>query len=269
MGTIAQGARGYSGGMRPPSFLAALLIAATTTSALAEPRVISNLSDGALMGELRSTAQLQNEFTNNAPLLADATVRLGLTSEDFAAVRRAVINGGARYVELPRHLDGMSGERNGRAFAVHDVVIPAGVYGWEVDLAKPSELVRVFVPNRCGNISFVRVPRRQIVAAAEPYRVAPEPTPQPVIAQADAVPVVMPTPEVVADVAPASVAVAPIAPVAATAAHHFALLPFLLSAAAVGLLSSHHTTSTAPNAPAIVKIPTPVVTVCPPAAPGH
>lgn len=249
--------------MRKLTALAALALAAVTTStAFAQPKVISNLSEGALMGQLQSTAQLQDQFTHNAPLLADATVRLGLTREDFAAVRRAVINGGARYVELPTHLEGMSGSYNGKAFAVHDVIIPAGVYGWEVDLDKPTEVVRVFVPNKCGNISYIRYPKRQIIAAAPPYHqiaAAPIETAPPVIAT--------PAPPVEAA---APVAFVPAAPVVAAAAHHLALLPLLFGGLIAGALMSHGGGSHTISAPGITKIPTPIVTVCPSAAPpGH
>lgn len=242
------------------TLIAVALAGAMTATAFAQPRVISNLSDGALMGELQSTAQLQNEFSNNAPLLADATVRLGLTQEEFTAVRRAVINGGARYVELPRHLDGMSGSRNRHAFAVRDVVIPARVYGWEVDLQKPTEVVRVFIPNKCGNISYLRVPKRQAIAAVAPYHEVAASTPAPIATEAP-LPLETPAPAPT----PAAVAFVPVAPVAVAAAHHLAIIPWLLGLGVAAVITHHGGGVNTYSPPGLIKapVPTPIVTICP------
>ncbi len=247
--------------MKPVAPLLALLLSfAIPLAAIAQPRVIANLSEGALLGQIRNTAQLQRDFSSQSTLLAEANARLGLSQSDFQHVREAVAHGRARYVEIPRHLDGMAGQYQGHAFAVHDVVIPAHIYGWEVDIDQPDALVRVFMPNRCGNLSYLRVPRRSIVAAA------PIPTPAPAVIA----PFPAPAPAFVSPpapaVTPAPVAIAPVVSVAPVV-HHLAFLPWL----ALGLLSVallHHTPggSTPIIAPVTVATPAPIHTVCPPAA---
>jgi hypothetical protein len=196
------------------SAIAVMLAVAIQTPAFATTHMISDLTQGALLGPLTSSSQLQSEFASNGTLIASAGERLGLTTYDIAAVRDAVHTGTARYVELPRHLDGMAGEHHGHAFAVHDVTIPAHVYGWEIDVDHPDGLVRVFVPNTCGNISYLRVPKRRQLAAVAPYHlpkpVAYAPTPAP-----------SPTPEEVAAVPPAEQPAPP--------THRNGFLPFLMA----------------------------------------
>ncbi|MBV8639591.1 MAG: hypothetical protein JO322_16045 [Candidatus Eremiobacteraeota bacterium] len=212
--------------------LALLLAVAVPTSVLARPRVIGDLNNGALLGQISDTATLQNDFTDQRALLAQASRQLGLTPADFAEVANDIAQGRARYVEIPRHLDGMAGQHGGRAFAVHNVVIPAHVYGWEVDLERPAHVVRVFVPNRCGNISYLVVRSHRVVAAAPDHVTAPivppvavAPSPAPVLAS-EATP------------APPVLAMTPVAPAPAPAAHHFAVLPWL-ALGLIGLTLAH------------------------------
>ena len=243
---------------RTTPLLALLLAIATPVSVIAQPRVIGDLTQGALLGEIRDTAQLQTDFSEQHELLAQASTKLGLSQSDFHQVADAVAHGQARYVEIPRHLTGMAGAHHGRAFAVHDIVIPAHVYGWEVDIEHSNGIVRVFMPNRCGNMSYLLVPRRQQLAAAMPYHVS---TPAPVALAAAPAPT--PAPQYTAT--PAPVAFAPVAPVAvaAPAAHHFALLPWL-ALGLIGIALLHGgggSVSTAP--PAMVPTPAPLHTICP------
>jgi hypothetical protein len=258
--------------MRKASSALALALAfAVPASALAETRVIGDLSEGALLGPIGSTAQLQNEFTTHNELIAQASDRLGLSRADYDEVREDVQDGLARYVQLPRHLDGMAGSHNGVAFAVHDIEIPAHVYGWEVDINKPDGVVRVFMPNQCGNISYVRVPKRRVLAAALPFHVAAAPTPAPVP--------VLPPPAPVA-AAPAPAPVAPIIPAAVPAASHTGWLP-LLALIPIGFLFHGGGSTSVPigGGPAPitpggrvtfpihgVTIPAPIPTICPPPA---
>lgn len=237
------------------SLVAIVLCFAVPDAALAQPRVIGDLSQGALLGQIRDTAQLQNDFSSQHTLLAEANTRLGLSPSDFRTVEDAIAHGRARYVEIPRHLDGMAGQYHGRAFAVHNIVIPAHVYGWEVDVNHPTALVRVFMPNRCGNMSYLLVPRRSVVAAA-PIR-----TPAPLIAAAPPVvetPLPAPTPMPVAVVAP----VVPVAPAAAV--HHFAILPWLaLGLIGIAFMHGSHSSSPIGVPPGVVATPLPIHTVCP------
>lgn len=242
-----------------------MLAVAVPATGFAQTRVIGDLSQGALLGEIGSTAQLQNEFSQHGTLIAQASDRLGLSRTDYDEVREDVQDGLARYVELPRHLDGMAGEHGGVAFAVHNVEIPAHVYGWEVDLDRPGGVVRVFVPNTCGNISYVRVPKRRELAALAPVHVA----------QATPAPIVPPPP------VPTAAPVPPAAPQAAPApAPHTSLWPLL---ALIPIAFVFHGSASVPigGAPVppppssrgpqpfpihSIPIPTPLPTICPPPA---
>lgn len=198
--------------------LALLLAVSVTATAIATPRALSmrQLGEGSLLGVIGSTMQLQHEVATHSRLLATATEQLGLTHADFVAIRQSIEYGDARYVEIPRHLEAMAGQYNGVPFIDRDVIIPAGVHGWEVDLEQPGGLLRVFLPNACGNISYLRVPKRFRVAAVH-YEAPPPPpvvTPPP------------PTPNPVAIATAEPIAVVPAAPV--VAASHLGWLPFLV-----------------------------------------
>jgi len=165
------------------SLLVLVLAFALPLDALAATRYIGDLTEGELLGPVSSSAQLQSDFEANGKLIAQASERLGLAPSEYHEVRDAVARGEARYVVLPRHL-----EHGGVAFAVHDIEIPAGVHGWEVDIARPDGTLRVFVPNACGNISYLLVPHRRILAAVPPMQI-PTPGPVPLVAPAPQIPV--------------------------------------------------------------------------------
>jgi hypothetical protein len=242
------------------SLLALLLAVAVPVSVVAQPRVIGDLSDGALLGQIRNTAELQTEFSQQHQLLADASIKLGLTPSDFSYVSDEVALGRARYVEIPRHLSGMAGQHEGSPFAVHGVVIPAHVYGWEVDIERPAATLRVFMPNRCGNISYLLVPRPQRVASLPPavHRQ---------ITAISAMPAVLatPAPEWLAYAPMTASDAAPGAPMVARAPHHFALLPWLALGLLAMALVHGGSVSTAPPPPVLASAPTPIPvhTICP------
>ena len=153
----------------------------------------------------------------------------------------------------------MAGQHGGVAFAVHDIEIPANVYGWEVDLNQPHDVVRVFIPNQCGNISYLRVPRRRVAAVA-PYHFKPVAyaTPAPIIAAAP----IYVVPQAEPTVAPVAFVPAP-APAPAAVSHHFVFWPFLAAALVGFALSSHGSNSSTP--PGTVA-PKPVASCAPAAA---
>jgi hypothetical protein len=134
-------------------------------------------------------------------------------------------------------------------------VIPSSNYGWEVDLQKAHRTTRVFIPNTCGNLSYVNVPKRFRVAAAH-YRVPPWRTPVAALPRAVSTPApaavatAVPTPEVT----PAPVAIVS-PPAAAPASHHLGWLPLLVIPLIAGL--SIHGGSRSSAAPA------PLHTICP------
>ena len=232
----------------------------------ASDREIDNLSDGALLGEIQSTQALQQAFDANADQLALAGSEIGLSPQQYHEVRMAIAEGRARYVELPRHIDAMSGQHGGRVFIVRDIRIPKGVYGWEVDLDEAHDVVKVYVPNRCGNLSLVRVRPRVLAAAPVYHRVnvayaAPIAGPfAPLPASYEAAspaPVVAYQPELSAP------------HVAQVATHHFAMLPFLAGALVAGFLASggHGSGVSVNTHPTPVPV-TPPVVVVPPGAPS-
>ncbi|MDP9110967.1 MAG: hypothetical protein M3M96_04990, partial [Candidatus Eremiobacteraeota bacterium] len=151
------------------ALIAALIAVFPASSIAAQPFAVTNFSERPLIGEIASTEQLQKDFAAKQGLIAQAGERLGLSADDMANVRHEIDRGAARYVVLPRHLDGMSGAKRGVAFAHHNVVIPANIHGWEVDLQKPAGTLRVFVPNRCGNVSYVLERHRVLAAVAPAY----------------------------------------------------------------------------------------------------
>ena len=155
----------------------------------------------------------------------------------------------------------MSGQHDGRVFRVRNVRIPKGVYGWEVDLTEPDYLVKVYVPNRCGNLSLVRVRRAQVLAVAPAYHDTALVPSAPVSAFIGA-PVFVPS-------SATPVAYAPLVPMPAAAAQsHLGLLPLLLGGIVAGFFASGGhgsgiTVASHPNTPPSV-VPPPVAVVAAP-----
>ena len=244
-----------------PAFIAAVLLF-VPAAALAAPQFpVSDFSRGALIGEIASTAQLQQDFNSHAGLIAQAGERLGLSGDDMATVRSRINAGEARYVVLPRHLDGMSGAKHGVAFAHYNVVIPANVHGWEVDVPKPAGTLRVFVPNRCGNVSYV-MERHRILAAAPELVPAP---PAPVAAA----PIPAPSYEPPAQSTPEpALALSPTVPAQAASHRLYGFLPWL-AAGLIGIAFSNHGGGGGTPVPPVANHPTPIPihTICPPPVP--
>ncbi|HTX57143.1 MAG TPA: hypothetical protein VMD47_08575 [Candidatus Acidoferrales bacterium] len=236
---------------------ALILAIALPVQALAQVRLSSTqLTEGSLLGQIASTAQLQNEFDAHSALIAQATEDLGLTRGDFLYVRHAIALGEARYVVIPRHLDGMAGQSGGRPFVLRNVTIPANEYGWEVDVPKPNGTVEVFVPNKCGNVSYLRTATHYPVAAV--YVV-----PAPVVAVSPLPPPAFPVPPAaIATSAPVAFAPPMIVAAPAAASAHLAWLGLLLLPI-IGSLVGHGGGSTSPAAVAPVPTPIPIHTICP------
>jgi hypothetical protein len=157
------------------TIIAAILSVAIPLPAFAQPHVIAQLGSEPLVPQITSTPQLQNDVKRNRQLFESAGMKLGLTPAEYARFSMRISSRELTYVTIPRHLDAMSGSKNGRVFVVRDVIIPANTKGWEVDLQEPSETVSLFIPARCGNLSIVR---RSVPAIAR--------RPLPLIARAQA-----------------------------------------------------------------------------------
>jgi hypothetical protein len=212
--------------------LALLLCVALPLPAAAQSHVIAQLGTAPLIGEVASTADLQTDVVRQHDVFEAAGVGLGLTPAEFARFEQRIADRQVAYVTIPRHLDAMSWRSAGRVHVLRDVIIPAGTHGWEVDLQEHDQIVALFIPNKCGNLSLLRRPAPAIArvphtapATQVVSNTAPAATPAPA-------PSVAPAPPFVA--APAATpAPAPYASLATSTApgpttHHPRLWPLLL-----------------------------------------
>jgi hypothetical protein len=237
-------------------FLAFALFAPLSALGDDGPHQITNFSQGALLGEIVSTAQLQNDFSSQYPIIAQASEKIGLSPDDLATVRAQIRNGQARYVELPRHLNAMAGERGGVAFSTRNVTIPAGVHGWEVDIQKSDATLLVYIPNRCGNISYLRVPKRRELAAM------PSDISQPLMLPAAPQTIAVLPPVPVPSAQPIAFAPAPL-PIVAHTVPHLGWLAAIIVPLVPVLFHGGGGNSPAPVRRGL-PTPAPIHTICPP-----
>jgi hypothetical protein len=220
--------------------------------ALSHTTVIAELGSFPLLGTSSSTAELRSRVARNEGTLSAAATKAGLTPSEYAQFRAAIDSKQLAWVTVPRHLDVMTWQANGAVYALHDVDVPARTHGWEVDIPHGHQLIAVYLPAKCGNLSVVRralpvVAQRpkpkQVMALhtvdQQPVAVAP-----PVVAEASPVPVEAP---------PAAVAGTEFPPVAAVAKHGINLLPLLFGLAALAGASSANGGS--PNLPPVGACP--------------
>jgi hypothetical protein len=217
-----------------------LVFALGFAPALAKPTVIAELGESPLLGTSTSTAQMRDRVARNEGIVSAAAVKIGLTPGEYAQFHAAIDSSRVAWVTVPRHLDAMSWQAGGTVYVLHDVIIPAGTHGWEVDVPSHGRLLALYMPAKCGNLSLVRKAAPPVIAhRAVPTRVAAlavAPPPAPV---APAEVAVAPAPVVIPDdtpvAAPVTVAQAAFPPAAAAGAHHGLLLfaPLLFGLAAL------------------------------------
>ncbi len=135
---------------------AALLVLTTGLPALAQPIEIATLGRAPLMAESTSAAELQSNFRKNEGLMRRAGMGLGLTPEQYEQFRLALDVGKPNWVTVPRHLDAMTWASGGQVHVLRDVIIPANLKGVEVDLHSGDNLIAIFLPAKCGNLSVIR-----------------------------------------------------------------------------------------------------------------
>ena len=215
--------------------------------------VVHKIGISPLLGTTSSTAEIREKIAENPALVRSAAYKVGLTPSEYQRFLKKFNNEKPGWVTIPRHLDAMSWASDGEAHAIYDVIIPAGTNGWEVDLFEPHQIVKVYIPMICGNISVVRQHRA-------PVAVVRPPLPPPFVAAAPpviATPVPAPVPLVAAE-APAQ----EIPPVAPAVVHHPHLLFPILAGVAVAALiigGNHHhggsNSSTPPNGGVTVITP--------------
>lgn len=218
-----------------------LLVALATAPALAKPTVIAELGTAPLLGTSTSTAEMRERVAHNERMVATAATRIGLTPSEYAQFRTAIASSHVAWVTVPRHLDAMSWQSGGTVYVLHDVVIPAGTNGWEVDVRAHHQLLALYMPAKCGNLSVVRksVPvvaiRRPRPVRVAALKVTPPETnvaSAPIAAAPASVPAPAAIPDDSSPAVPVTVAAAEFPPVAAASAHH---LPLFLAPLLVGL----------------------------------
>ncbi len=159
--------RGYTCDMIKSALASSMLVAAFVAApASAHPLVIASLSvDTLLPSPVRSGGALANAYRAHRVRYDDASRKLGLSSTERALVDEAFESGRARLVVVPRHLDAMSEYRDGRVQVLRDVVIPANEHGYAAAVQEPGGVLTAYIPSVCGNLSYVRTPRRLVAAA--------------------------------------------------------------------------------------------------------
>src|SRR5581483_8827610 len=141
--------------------------------AIARPLVIASLTvDTLLPAPVHSDRALAQAYAAHRARYDDAALKLGFSASERTFVDRSFASGNARFVGVPRHLDAMSEYRDGRVQVLHDVVIPANEHGYAVSLQEPHDVLTAYIPSVCGNLSYVRTPRRFVAAA---HYTAPHP----------------------------------------------------------------------------------------------
>ncbi len=190
---------------------------------------IQQLGVAPLLGVSASTPEIREKVRTHPELMHAAAQKIGLTPREYRAFYRKFMDEKPGWVTIPRHLDAMTWAADGDVHAEYDVEIPSGVNGWEVDLYERHQIVHIYIPMICGNLSVLRTPRR-IVAMRPPLpprRIfAPVPPPPP--------------PVIPAPVAPMSVAqqIPPVAP-AAVVHHPHLFWPIFGAAVVAAVLLSH------------------------------
>jgi hypothetical protein len=215
--------------------LAVSLFALCVSPAIARPTVIAELGTAPLLGTSTSTAEMRARVARNEGIVSAAAVRLGLTAGEYAQFHAAIDASRVAWVTVPRHLDSMTWQAGGRVYALHDVVIPSGTHGWEVDVPERNTVLALYMPAKCGNLSLVRRPARVIARRPAPVHVAVAPpvvAPPVVVAAAPAPP---PPDDAPAPAPPAPPTEFPPAPAAAASKHFSALFlaPLLFGLAAL------------------------------------
>jgi hypothetical protein len=231
---------------------AALLVMMTGLPAMAQDIEIATLGRAPIMGSSRNSAELQKNFENpaNQAILAQAGRKLGLTDVEYSNFAESVRLSRASWVPIPRHLDKMTWAANGTVHVLQGVHIPAGQWGYRVEVPRQngSGTYLVYLPAKCGNLSYVFENQRRVASTPS------FPRPQPLVAAAQNFPAPQ-TPLVAATgVSGTTPAVAPISIIPA-AAHHFsllplaALLPFLINGGNGGCTGNSCTTPSTISGP--------------------
>jgi hypothetical protein len=236
--------------LRPAA--AAVVVMMTGLPALAQPIEISSLGHAPVMSTSTSLSELRSNFQKNEPMMRQAAQKLGLSNEQYETFKLQVAVAKARWVTVPRHLEAMTWASDGTVHVLRDVIIPPGMKGLEVDMPDGNTTLAMYLPAKCGNLSYVHVKPPVVAYPSSPHYVA----------HAQSFP--QPQPQQVASVVTGTVPVAPLAaipppPVVAAAAHHFSLLPL----AALLPFIVHGANNVIPAAPGVSSVTAPGVPTLP------
>jgi len=206
---------------------------------------IPSLRHDRVLGSLPSTAIMRERVAARDVRLARAAALIGLTPTEYVRWRTQILSSAKpAYVEIPHHLDAMTGYSTRRGvYVIRDLDIPKS-YGWEVDLDEPGRTLAIFLPADCGNLSLLKKPARLISAARTTPPATPPPTPPPT---PEPTPVATPPPTPVPTPPPTPV---PVAPPVAPVVHHLTILPYLGAALVGGIITILESHCTCPSPPA-------------------
>ena len=181
------------------AFLVLMTGLLTGLPALGQPIEIATLGRAPVWHTpAHSLAQAQEYFKSNDAAMHSAARAIGLTDAQFVTFKEQVAVAQPRqWVTLPRHLDATTW--GNPAHRLNDVIIPKGEKGIEIDMPDGDATLAVYLPAKCGNLSFVR------------RRLAAFPHPHPLVASAQSFPAPqeIPPPALVSAVIPTVSCVGP------------------------------------------------------------
>ena len=159
---------------------AALLVMMTGLPAMAQDIEIATLGRAPIMGSSRDSAELQAQLRepgqSGHPGAGRPQARPHARSST-SNFKEQVAIGNASWVPIPRHLDKMTWAADGTVHVLQGVHIPAGQMGYRVEVPKQNGTGTyiVYLPAKCGNLSYVfeqqkRVASVAVVPAAAPAR---------------------------------------------------------------------------------------------------
>lgn len=155
------------------SGVVAAIVAASciTGPAFARPIIIPELAVGPLLGMSTSTAMLQAKVSAYEDRVISAARQLGMHPDETQTLLQKVRGHDLQWVEIPRHLDGMAWVTHGHVRVLHDVIIPAKSYGWEIDIPSEHGELFAYLPQACGNLAVTR----ERVMASNVVHIRPRP----------------------------------------------------------------------------------------------
>jgi hypothetical protein len=165
----------------PASFLSLFMVGSPAAFART---TVHQLGVAPLLGASSTTSEVREKVRTHPRLMHLAASGINLSSEEYEAFYRQLMSQRPGWVTVPRRLDAMSWSAGGVVHVEHDVIIPKGVQGWEVDLFEKRQVVHIYLPMVCGNLSVLRTPRNEVaVLPPPPHRIPVQtmPTVQPLV----------------------------------------------------------------------------------------